>query len=97
MYIIYLQAEDGPWGIFKCGFCPECLFIQEGAGFHVVYARVGVVYQMTCDCGTFYMTKTKRPSHKRIHDHIYFTSKLNTPDGWHVGRGGGNFDKQVLQ
>lgn len=40
---------------------------------------------MTCTCDAFYVGKTKRPFHKRIHDHIYYVPKLNTPIECHIG------------
>lgn len=36
---------------------------------------------MSCVYGAFYVGKMKHPFHKSIHDHIYYTPKINTPMG----------------
>lgn len=67
-----------PKGTFKCGCCDYCQFIREIKEFtlpnsendqpkHVINCNIiGVVYLLTCDCGSHYVGKTKRTFWKRM-------------------------------
>lgn len=70
------------WGLWKCGKCAVCPFIQEGdevllpsgrtlhIRHHATCGTAGVVYMMACVCGCFYIGKTRRPIGRRISDHL---------------------------
>lgn len=86
-------------GIYPCGQCTQCPWIQAGTSFHLpigdkfspgFYATrytLGVIYLMMCKCRAFYVGKTIRPLKKRIYDHIYYSQsgKMLTPVSRHLG------------
>lgn len=53
---------------------------------HVNCQAVGVVYIMFCECGSFYIGKTKRSFWRRIKDHVYYVNSnlLYKPIGRHL-------------
>lgn len=69
-------------GTFSCSTCDFCPFIFNSKNIPLPNGRIhrlkhrvtcktiGVVYLALCQCGCFYVGKTKRPFLKRIKDHI---------------------------
>lgn len=87
-------------GTFPCGRCHFCRFIRGGgceitlsdeydyrSCFLASCQSVGVVYIMLCDCGAFYVGKTKRQFFHWIRDHVRLVSKskMETPISCHMG------------
>lgn len=69
-------------GTYQCGKCDVCAFVTNSrtvtlpnGDIHTIRHRVtcttvGVVYPAQCQCGSYYVGKTKRPFQIRIRDHI---------------------------
>ena len=86
-------------GTFSCGNCDICRFIYTNdvtllpngrihkLKFRVTCQSVGVVYLASCQCGCFYVGKTKRPFFKRIRDHVnpLYKRLMTTALNRHVG------------
>lgn len=85
-------------GTFRCGGCNLCQYMYAGENvilpngkvFKLVhYANciaIGVVYMLMCQCGAFYVGKTKQPFHKKTSRHITCMRKQcpELPLGRHV-------------
>lgn len=86
-------------GLWKCGKCRICPWIQEGKNItrpngpqhtlrqNITCTSMGIIYLMTCICGCFYIRKTKRPFCKRIIDHLgdIKGGRVNRPVCQHIG------------
>lgn len=85
-------------GTYTCGDCSFCQYIHTGPTCRLPNGRVfraqhfsnckthGVVYLLLCDCGLFYVGKTKIELHSRMSKHIW-SMKVCNPDlplGRHV-------------
>lgn len=69
-------------GSFLCGHCSYCPLIRKEESFHLPNGETfrpthfvncqtrGVVYFMECECGTYYVGKTKQEFWKRISKHM---------------------------
>lgn len=69
-------------GTFSCGHCDICPFIcnkdvtilpngnTHELKFRITCQKIGIVNLASCQCGCFYVGKTKRPFFKRIKDHV---------------------------
>lgn len=92
------EVVDKPWGIFRCGSCSECPFIRESAGcmlpdgtwfethFAVNCAMISIFATWwPASVAHSMWVRPSVPFHKHIHDHIYYTPRINTLFGWHVG------------
>lgn len=88
--------------------CNFCSYIQEGhqvelpnGQFWKIPHRVtcqtpGIVYMMTCQCGSFYIGKTKCPFFRRIRDHVSGAKKLETLISRHLALYH-NFDLNMIK
>lgn len=86
-------------GLSKCGSCRVRPRISEGSklklpngAWHSLKSPMNcdtscVLYLLTCECGAYYVGKTKRALRKRILDHVYDINvgRLNRPISRHVG------------
>lgn len=71
-----------PRGTFQCGNCDFCRYIQPGKSVHLPTGKnltmyhfvncdtIGIVYLLTCGCGSHYVGKTKQNFWKRIKEHV---------------------------
>lgn len=85
-------------GLLQCGKCKECplmkkvdYFLPNGK-FHKVKQNIGcetmgIINLLTCECGCFYIGKTKRQFRRRIGDHLgdIRGGRMNKPICRHVG------------
>ncbi|XP_040206073.1 uncharacterized protein LOC120937139 [Rana temporaria] len=85
-------------GTFQCGHCSCCYLIRREKTFslpngetfkpkYFVNCRTrGVVYLMECECGAYYIGKTKQEFQKRISKHKYSMTigNIYLPIGRHV-------------
>lgn len=85
-------------GSFPCGHCSFCQYIRHEKTFslpigttfkpaHITNCQTwGVVYLMSCECGAYYVGKTKQEIHRRISKHVYHMQIGNhyLPLGRHV-------------
>lgn len=86
-------------GTFSCGGCGYCQFLWSGTKKirlpngtlfvpkHYANCRtMGVVYLLTCECGSFYVGKTIQEFWKRMYRHIHSMRKCDPdlPLGRHV-------------
>ncbi|XP_040188254.1 uncharacterized protein LOC120920313 [Rana temporaria] len=88
------------FGTYPCGTCAQCpvigrrttLTLPNGDTFslkHFANCRTrGVVYLMQCQCGSFYVGKTKQELHKRIEKHMHSMRICNLylPLGRHIAK-----------
>ncbi|XP_040204409.1 uncharacterized protein LOC120936256 [Rana temporaria] len=86
-------------GTFPCGHCDICPFISNNnvtflpngkthkPKFRITCQSIGVVYLASCQCGCFYVGKTKRPFLKCIKDHVnpLYKCLMTTALNRHVG------------
>lgn len=86
-------------GTFPCNKCIFCRYIYGAQQitlpdghiykpqFLVNCQSVGVVYIMLCDCGVYYVGKTKRPFFHCIRNHVSLVSKskMETHISRHMG------------
>lgn len=87
-------------GTFRCKHCDICPYIHECARFwhpngrffiarHFVDCNTAsVVYLFSCECGCFYVGKTRRPLCKQLQEHVYAISicDLSVPLGRHAAK-----------
>lgn len=85
-------------GTFRCGGCGYCQCMHTESNFRLPNGRifkpthyancetVGMVYMLSCQCGSFYIGKTKQEFHKGAFRHILSMQKSNSdlPLGRHV-------------
>ncbi|XP_073478692.1 uncharacterized protein [Aquarana catesbeiana] len=88
------------WGTYPCGSCAQCpvigrrttLALPNGESFslrHFANCKTqGVVYLMQCQCGAFYVGKTRQEFRKRVDKHMQSMQigNLYLPLGRHVAR-----------
>lgn len=88
------------WGTYPCGTCSQCgvigrrtrITLSSGEDFqlrHFANCRTrGVVYLMQCQCGAFYVGKTRQEFTKRVEKHIHSMGigSLYLPLGRHVAK-----------
>ncbi|XP_077339255.1 uncharacterized protein LOC143983433 [Lithobates pipiens] len=86
------------FGSFPCNHCSCCKYIRRDKTFclpnggifrpiHFVNCQTrGIVYFMECECGAYYVGKTKQEFHRRISKHVYSMEIGNyyLPVGRHV-------------
>lgn len=70
-------------GSFPCGHCTFCPLIRKAKSFRLPNGEIfkpshfancqtrGVVYFMECDCGAYYIGKTKQELWRRVSKHMY--------------------------
>lgn len=85
-------------GSFPCGHCSYCPLIKKDKTFVLPNGNTftptqfvnchtrGVVYLMECECGAYYVGKTRQKFWKRISQHVYSmqVGKPHLPIGRHV-------------
>lgn len=98
---MYVKIPKCPFlqKLFSCGHCDICLFLSNSQEtvlpngkthnlkYRITCKTMGIVYLASCQCGCFYVGKTKQTFFKRIRHHVnpLYKHMMTTALNRHVG------------